>query len=256
MTTQFEDRTHIFCANPYYKEIPRYDWAYVEYTSSKDPRTGLTEKTRLYPALVLGFVCLPGDVQVSAVIRNSTNPVSWEQRMRDFVSHFELGSRIEWDYDIVPVSLIVHPLFVLQDYSNNENKFFCVLPKKTWPDYFSNSINKINPICTDKGDVDSNSKNSVLLETNNINNSASDSSDLESDVIEEADDESDIDRSALPITDDNESNWSNAKNHDSVNLNNELCKEYNFLKQVSWVQCGFHCENRDSQHGTAGCSVD
>ena len=129
MTTQFEDRTHIFRANPYYKESPRYDWAYVEY-ASKDPRTGLTTKTCEYPALVLGFVCLPGDDQVSAVIRNSTNPVSWEQRMRDFVSHFELGSQIEWDYDIVPVSSIVHPLFVLQDYGNEENKFFCVLPKK------------------------------------------------------------------------------------------------------------------------------
>ena len=126
--------------------------------------------------------------------------------MQDFVSHFELGSRIEWDYDIVPVSSIVHPLFVLQDYGNKENKFFCVLPKRTWPDYFSNLINKINPVCTDKGDVDSNSENSVLLETNNSNNSASDSSDLESDVIEEADDESDLDLAALFITDDDESN--------------------------------------------------
>ena len=126
--------------------------------------------------------------------------------MRDFVSHFELGSRIEWDYDIVPVSSIVHPLFVLQDYGNEENKFFCVLPKRTWPDYFSNLINKINPISTDDGDVDSKSENSVLLETNNSNNSASDSSDLESDVIEEADDESDLDLAALPITGDNDSN--------------------------------------------------
>ena len=78
MTTQFEDRTYIFRANPYYKESQRYGCAYVEY-ASKDPRTGLTTKTCEYPALVLGFVCLPGDVQVSAVIRNSTNPVSWEQ---------------------------------------------------------------------------------------------------------------------------------------------------------------------------------
>ena len=39
MTTQFEDRTHIFCANPYYKESPRYDWAYVEY-AEKTPGQG------------------------------------------------------------------------------------------------------------------------------------------------------------------------------------------------------------------------
>ena len=67
-------------------------------------------------------------------------------------------------------------------------------------------INKINPISTDNGDADSNSKNSVLLETNNINNRASDSSDLESDVIEEADDESDLDLDALLITDEDDSN--------------------------------------------------
>ena len=102
-------------------------------------------------------------VQVSAVIRNSSNPVSWEQRMREFVSHFELGSRIDYDYDIVPVSSIVHPLFVLQDYGNAENNFFCVLPKRTWPDYFSNLINKITPISTDDRDADSNSENSVLM---------------------------------------------------------------------------------------------
>ena len=197
MSAQFEDRTHIFCATPYYKESQQYDWAYVEY-AEKDPRTRLTTKTYEYPTLDLGFVRLPGEVEVSAVIRNSTNPVSWEQRMRDFVSHFELGSRIEWDYDIVPVSSIVHPLFVLQDYGNEENKFFCVLPKRTWPDYFSNLINKINPIPTEDRDADSNSENSVL--------SASNSSDLESDVMEEADDESDIDQAALPITDDDKSN--------------------------------------------------
>ena len=126
--------------------------------------------------------------------------------MQDFVSHFELGSRIEWDYDIVPVSSIMHPLFVLQDYGNEDNKFFCVLPKRTWPDYFSNLINKINPISTDDRDADSNSRNSVLLEINNINNSASDSFDLEADVMEEAEDESDLDLAALPITDDDDSN--------------------------------------------------
>ena len=126
--------------------------------------------------------------------------------MRDFVSHLELGSRIEWDYDIIPVSLIVHPLFVLQDYGNEENKLFCVLPKRTWPDYFSNLIDKINPIPTEDRDADSNSENSVL--------SASDSSDLESYVIAEADDESDIDQAALPITDDNNSSCGNVINHD------------------------------------------
>ena len=83
-------------------------------------------------------------------------------------------------------------------------------------------INKINPISTDDGDADSNSENSVLLETNNINNSASDSSDLESDVIEEADDESDLDLAALPITDDDDGNCSNVINHDSGDLNNAL----------------------------------
>ena len=126
--------------------------------------------------------------------------------MQDFVSHFELGSRITWDYDIVPVSLIVHPLFVLQDYGNEENKFFCVLPKRTWLDYFSNLINKINLTSTGNGDAGINSKNSVLLETNNINNSARDFSDLDSNVMEEADDESDIHRAAFPITDDDKSN--------------------------------------------------
>ena len=134
--------------------------------------------------------------------------------MWEFVSHFELGSRIDYDYDIVPVSSIVHPLFVLQDYGNEENKFFCVLPKRTWPDYFSNLINKINPIPTEDRDADSNSENSVL--------SGSNSSDLESDIMEEEEDESDIDHAALPITDDDESNWSIVMNHDSVDLKLEV----------------------------------
>ena len=106
-----------------------------------------------------------------------------------------------------------NPLFVLKDYGNGNNQFFCCLLKRTWPDYFSNLINKISPSCTDEGDVDSTSDNSALLKTDDNKSSASDSADHNSDVLEEADDNSDLDESVLPITDDDNSSCGNVINH-------------------------------------------
>lgn len=176
----------------------------------------MTTKTYEYPALVLGFVRLPGEDDVSAVVCTSTTALAWNKHMRDFVSHFKLGGEIDWDYNTVPVSFIVHPLFVLQDYGNDNSQSFCVLPQRTWLDYFSNLINEINPSCTDEGNVDRNSDNSTLLKTNDSNNSASDSAYCGPDVLDKADEESNLDVAVLLVTDDDDSSCSSVIGHDFV----------------------------------------
>ena len=85
--------------------------------------------------------------------------------------------------------------------------------------------------------MDSNSENSALLKTNNSDNSASDSSDHNSDVLEEADDGSDLNKYALPITDDNGSSCNSVIGHDSVDDTDVL----RCLKWINTIQYEVDC---------------
>jgi hypothetical protein len=49
----------------------------------------------------------------------------------------------EYNYSLVPLSAIVHSLFVFREHKGGESKHFCSLPKINWSRYFNSKINAI-----------------------------------------------------------------------------------------------------------------
>ena len=87
----------------------------MEYTNESRIKSAVPITAQEYAALILGFIQFPGDKNISAVVCTSTKSVPWEKRMRDFVSHFELGTDFAKDCNIIPMSSILHPRCVIQD---------------------------------------------------------------------------------------------------------------------------------------------
>ena len=58
----------------------------------------------------------------------------------DFVSGFEVGTKERIHFDLVPLTSIVQPLCCFEDKDGPRNKFFSLLPKRCWSDYFSEKI--------------------------------------------------------------------------------------------------------------------
>ena len=56
------------------------------------------------------------------------------------MSGFEFGTDERLYFDLVPLTSNVHPLNLFADKDGNQNKFFSVLPKRHWSDYFSKKI--------------------------------------------------------------------------------------------------------------------
>ena len=53
------------------------------------------------------------------------------------MSSFLIGTNLEEDYTLVPVSAITHPLFVFKDYEGEHTNSFYTLPKRNWAQYFN-----------------------------------------------------------------------------------------------------------------------
>ena len=117
---------------------PWYDWCYVDYVIIGEDSD---EETKQYPSLTLGFVQI-GDEDIMAVVRTSADDFPWEKRLNEFVSSFQIDLETDDDYALVPLSSIVHPLFVFQDYDGDPSKFYCSLPKRNWSQYFNSRINE------------------------------------------------------------------------------------------------------------------
>ena len=66
------------------------------------------------------------------------------------MSGFEFGTDERICFDLVPLASIVQPLCVFEDKDGSPNRFFSVLPKRCWSDYFSDKI-ACNP-AQDSGD--------------------------------------------------------------------------------------------------------
>ena len=77
---------------------------------------------------------------MKVAVCTSTRPLSWEKIKTDFVSGFEFGTDERIHFDIVPLTSIVQPLSCFEDKDGTRNKFFAVLPKRCWSDYFSDEI--------------------------------------------------------------------------------------------------------------------
>ena len=131
----------IYRASPYYKGKSWYDWAFVLY---REKVSGRVQDTH-YPSLILGYIDLPnqngtGGTSSFAAVRSSIKPVKWETIKKEFVHEFKLSRDYKKNHTLVPVSSIDHPIIVVSDHEGPPDKFFAVLPKRNWSDYFSNLI--------------------------------------------------------------------------------------------------------------------
>ena len=128
--------TQQFNAHPWLMGGPWCDWAYMEY-DEKD--SSGKDVVHTYPAKIYGFVQFPGEDEPVAAVRTSKGPLDWKKRKKEFVSSFELGTNKDC-YDIVPLTAIVHPLYVFPDVGGDARKYFCSLPKRCWSDFFYETI--------------------------------------------------------------------------------------------------------------------
>ena len=136
------DTEFIYRASPFYKGSSWYDWGYVHYRE----KIGRRWENKHFPSLILGYINFPrddgsGTESSFAAIRTSVKPVKWNKIQENFVQEFRLSRSFTTSHTIVPISAIVHPLIVISDHDGNPDKFFVVLPKRNWADYFSNLIN-------------------------------------------------------------------------------------------------------------------
>ena len=93
-----------------------------------------------YPSLILGFIQLPNDEEISAVIRTSIKPLTWSNVTKGFISSFMLRENFVKNRVLVPTSVVVKPLFVFDDYEGDHRRKFCSLPKRNWARYFGDKI--------------------------------------------------------------------------------------------------------------------
>ena len=97
-------------------------------------------ETRTYPAHLYGFMRFQEDNNIKVAVCTSTRPLGWEKIKTDFVSGFEVGTDRRIHFDIVPLTSIVQPLCCFEDKDGTRNKFFSLLPKHCWSEYFSDKI--------------------------------------------------------------------------------------------------------------------
>jgi hypothetical protein len=88
---------------------------------------------------LLGLITTNGTCE--AVIQWFLNPIDWEDIQQNFILEIQLGSNFHVSFVIVPIDSFVHPLCVFpDDGSDQTNKYFVVLPKRNWSQYFGNNI--------------------------------------------------------------------------------------------------------------------
>jgi hypothetical protein len=170
MTPSNSDEQVQFHASEYLQGGPWYDYAMVQFASDEGPKEDTTS-----PARILGFFryLTPGiptphfideeglsletiqdqwavDNHVYAVIHSSSEFLPWSRFEEEFVSTFRLGDVGDCLF-IVKIDNITDPLCVLRNYGDEKlantgdrGKYFCVLPRRKWSQYFSRRINCIS----------------------------------------------------------------------------------------------------------------
>ena len=73
------------------------------------------------------------------VVHTATSYVSWEELECTFAMQFTLGHPKECVY-VVAVLNIMDPLFVFDNYGNDDLNYFCTLPYQRWCSYFRNRL--------------------------------------------------------------------------------------------------------------------
>jgi hypothetical protein len=75
---------------------------------------------------------------VYAVIQSSSDPITMEQLIDNFICKFELAD--DQQRVVVEIETISIALCVFKNYGGPLNSYFCVLPKRKWGCYFGEKI--------------------------------------------------------------------------------------------------------------------
>ena len=127
---------HTFRAHPWYPGHPWYDWGLVVY---QRPGRGGTSETKTYPSRIYRFAKIEGGDEVCAAIRTSLRQITWEKVKKDFIANFDLDVENN-NYDFVPLTSIISPLYVFRDVGGSKTKCFVVFPKRCWSEFFDEKI--------------------------------------------------------------------------------------------------------------------
>lgn len=120
----------IYYAHPSYRGSPWYDWVYVHFWEDGEEN--------YYPSLILGYVEVGGEVE--ACIQCSSRPLKWSTLEKNMFVAITLGENSE-SFVRVPLSSFVFTLCVFPDYGGAKNKYFVVLPRRGWGEFFGQDIN-------------------------------------------------------------------------------------------------------------------
>lgn len=120
----------IYYAYPLYHSSPWYDWAFVHFLEHGEEN--------YCPSLILGFIEINGKVE--ALIQCSTRLLKWSTVERNMFVAITLGEKSE-SFVRVPLSSLVFTLCVIADYGGTKNKYFVVLPRRGWGEFFGQDIN-------------------------------------------------------------------------------------------------------------------
>ena len=87
--------------------------------------------------MILGFIKINGEVE--AIIQCSVRPLKWSSVEKNMFVAITLGEKTE-SFVRVPLSSLVFTLCVIPDYGGPRNKYFVVLPRRGWGEFFRQDI--------------------------------------------------------------------------------------------------------------------
>ena len=90
-----------------------------------------------YPLRILGFIEINDGIK--AVVQCSICLMKWSTVENNMFVGFMLGVGSE-SFQRVPLSAFVFTLCIIEDYGGDSNKYFVVLPRRGWGEYFGKGI--------------------------------------------------------------------------------------------------------------------
>ncbi len=135
VTSPISNERSISYSHPCYKGEPWYDWA-MDHFEETNNLGEIVEN--YYPSRLLGFITTNNTQE--AVTQCSVNPIQWDTIQKNFNVEIQLGRNFNVSFVTMPIESIVHPLCIFPDDRDQTGKYFVVLPKRNWSNFFGNSI--------------------------------------------------------------------------------------------------------------------
>ena len=140
VSMMLEDRNTQFRISQSYHGRPWRDWCIID---KVDP---MSNHDRVQHAgKILGFITFPTTVRVInsmglyVVAQLSSEEVSLQEMKKKFIKKITTSNNYE-NFVVLPLSRIVAPLGVFENYGGEDNESFATLPYRHWCEYFNRRI--------------------------------------------------------------------------------------------------------------------